>query len=84
MNNSLQLIPEQDYRVIQSFVDYDGIIHSVGEVWTYQGTNFLPYDDGLTLHVLVNNRALAYRLQWRKEEQAYIIEHFKEYVEAYQ
>ena len=83
MDNSLHLIPGQDYLVIKPFTDYDGIVHVVGEIWTYEGTNFLPYDDGLTLHVLLDDKAVVYRLQWRKEEQAEIIENFKAYVEPY-
>lgn len=81
MDNSLKLVPGQAYSVIKSFADFDGIVHEAGETWTYQGTNFLPYDDGLTLHVLVNNKPVVYRLQWREEEQAGIIEHFTEYVQ---
>lgn len=80
MDNSLNLIPGKDYRVIKSFTDYDGIVHGTGETWTYLGTHFLPYDDGLTLHVSIGNRAAVYRLQWRKEEQAHIIENFRDYV----
>lgn len=83
MDNSLHLIPGQDYLVIKPFVDYDGIVHGVGEIWNYQGTNFLRYDDGLTLHVLVENKAVVYRLQWRDGAQAEIIENFKQYVEPY-
>lgn len=84
MDNSLKLIPGQEYIVVKPFTDYDGIVHEVGDTWTYQGTNFLPYDDGLTLHVLVNNKPVVYRLQWRQEEQAEIIDNFKDYVEPHQ
>lgn len=83
MDNSLNLVPQQDYLVVKPFVDFDGIVHGVGEIWTYQGTNFLPYDDGLTLHVLMDQQAIVYRLQWRNEAQAYIIENFSKYVEPY-
>jgi hypothetical protein len=83
MGNSLNLIAGQEYLVIKPFIDYDGIVHGVGEIWTYAGTDFLPYDDGLSLHVLINNVATVYRLQWRKDAQADIIEHFKDYVEPY-
>lgn len=79
----LQLIPGETYSVIKSFIDYDGIVHEVGETWVYQGTNFLPYDDGLTLHVLVNNKEVVYRLQLREEEQAGIINNFRNFVEPY-
>lgn len=81
MNNSLNLTPGQEYLVTKPFVDYDGIVHGVGEVWTYRGTNFLPYEDGLTLHVTVNGAEAVYRLQWREEAQAAIIENFGDYTE---
>jgi hypothetical protein len=80
MDNTLNLIPRQDYLVIKPFVDFDGVVHGLGEVWTYQGTSFLPYDDGLTLHVLVENTPVVYRLQCRKEGQAEIIKNFQDYV----
>ena len=82
MDNSLQLTPGQEYVVVKPFIDYDGIVHGVGEIWTYRGTNFLPYEDGLTLHVLINDKAEVYRLQWRKDAQAEIIENFNDYIEA--
>lgn len=80
MNNSLKLTSGKEYIVIKSFVDYDGIIHNKGETWTFLETNFLPYENGLTLHVIQNNQKVVYRLQWRKEAQAEVIENFKEYV----
>jgi Domain of unknown function (DUF3601) len=83
MDNRFNLIPGQAYVVVKSFVDYDGIVHQVGEVWTYQGTNFLPYEDGLTLHVVQDNKPVVYRLQLREYAQAEIIEHFRDYIEPY-
>lgn len=80
MDNSLNLKPGHSYTVVKSFTDYDRLIHQPGETWIYQGTNFLPYEDGLTLHVSLEGRPIVYRLQWREEEQAAIIEHFSDYV----
>ena len=84
MSNSLHLTPGQKYKIIKAFADYDKIQHPVGETWTFVTTNFLPYDDGLTLHIKIDNfqKELSYRFQWRNEEQADILEHFDEYVEA--
>ncbi|MGI4872987.1 MAG: DUF3601 domain-containing protein [Janthinobacterium lividum] len=76
------LIPKQRYQVVREFVDYDGIRHPVGETWVFEGTNFLPYEDGLTLHVSLHGLPQVYRLQWRLEEQAAIIEDFTDYVVA--
>lgn len=83
MDNALKLLPGHQYVVKKAFVDYDGILHDVGELWIYEGTNFLPYEDGLTLHVLLWNEPHVYRLQWREEAQASIIDNFKDYVEEY-
>lgn len=82
MSNPLKLLPGTKYKVVKAFTDYDYQVHPVGETWTFLRTNFLPYEDGLTLHVqLENNTAeTVYRLQWRAEEQAAIIEHFTEFV----
>ena len=84
MNNPLNLIPGKKYKVIKSFTDYDHYVHEVGETWTFVTTNFLPYENGLTLHVLQDDIAkeTVYRLQWRKEEQAEIIKNFINYVET--
>lgn len=82
MGNPLHLMTGRQYRVIKEFTDYDRHVHPVGETWTFVETNFLPYEDGLTLHVRLNNATTAtvYRLQWRPEEQAAIIENFAGFV----
>jgi hypothetical protein len=67
---------------VREFVDYDRLLHPVGEAWVFECTNFLPYEDGLTLHVSVDGRARTYRLQWRPEAQAALIENFSNFVEA--
>lgn len=82
MESVLKLIPGQRYRVVKPFTDYDRQVHPVGETWVFERTNFLPYDDGLTLHVVQDGEQVVYRLQWREEEQAAVIEGFGEYVEV--
>jgi Domain of unknown function (DUF3601) len=84
MSNTLNLIPGQKYKVIKSFIDYDRHVHEVGNTWTFVETNFLPYEDGLTVHIRLDNnpKVLLFRLQWRQEEQANIIENFRDFVEA--
>jgi hypothetical protein len=76
------LITGQRYCVVQEFVDYDQQVHPVGETWVFETTNFVPYEDGLTLHVLIHGLPLVYRLQQRPEEQAAIIDHFTDFVTA--
>lgn len=74
------LITGQRYCVVQEFVDYDHQLHPVGETWVFEGTHFLPYEDGLTLHVSAHGLPRVYRLQQRPEAQAAIIEHFTDFV----
>ena len=81
MDNTLNLIPGQLYAVIKPFEDYDHFIHPVGEKWIYRGTNFLPYEDGLTVHIVMDEINQVYRLQWRLDAQGEIIDHFHSYVE---
>jgi hypothetical protein len=81
MRNHSKLIRGKKYRVVKPFTDYDGWVHHIGENWIFVETNFLPYDSGLTLHVLKDGTQVVYRLQWLEDEQAFIIENFKEFVE---
>ena len=76
-----QLIPGRRYRVVRAFTDHDGGQHPVGETWVFESTNFVPYHDGLTLHVRAHGVAQVYRLQWLPEEQGALIEHFTDFVE---
>jgi len=75
-----ELAPGQAYRVIKTFVDYDGIIHPVGESWRFVKKNFLPYEDGLSLYVERNKQDSSFRLQWRAESQGQIIDNFSDFV----
>jgi hypothetical protein len=75
------LVAGRTYSVVQAFTDYDGIVHPPGERWRFVEKNFLPYEDGLTLHIEKNGQAETIRLQWREETQGQIIDDFSEYVE---
>ncbi|MBK7883298.1 MAG: DUF3601 domain-containing protein [Chitinophagaceae bacterium] len=75
--NHLNLVPGKKYKVIKEFTDFDRQLHPVGETWLFVGTNFLPYDDGLTLHVNKDGKNIAYRLRWLDSDQGYIIDNFK-------
>jgi len=77
---AVELISGQTYCVIQSFFDYDGIVHPGGECWRFVAKNFLPYEDGLSLFVEEDGINKSFRLQWRNETQAYIIDNFSDYV----
>ena len=75
------LIPGQTYRVIKTLEDYDGITHAQGESWRFVGKDFLPYEDGLSLHVELNEQNVTLRLQWRAETQGELIDNFSDFVE---
>ena len=75
------LITGKSYKVTKTFKDYDGITHAVGESWRFVGKNFLPYEDGLSLHVESNGQNVPLRLQWRQETQGEIIDNFSDFVE---
>ena len=80
MFNPLNLTPGQKYKIIKTFIDFDQIVHPVDEAWIFIETNFLPYEDGLTLHVLKEGLKTTYRLKWTKENQENIIENFKDFI----
>jgi hypothetical protein len=75
------LTPGKNYRVNTSFIDYDGIVHPVGERWRFLRKNFLPYEDGLSLFVEENGQEVLFRLQWRAESQGMVIDNFSDFVE---
>jgi hypothetical protein len=75
------MTPGKTYHVIAEFKDYDGRTHSIGETWSYTGHDFLPYDDGLTLHALREGTKSVIRMQWRNEAQGRIIDKFSDFVE---
>jgi hypothetical protein len=77
------LKPGRTYRVIRQFTDYDGFVHSAGETWIFEKMNFVPYNDGLTLHIIKDGNTIVYRLMWVQEEQQYIIEHPHEFIASY-
>jgi hypothetical protein len=75
------LRPGIRYHVVKPFFDYDCVGHSVGESWVFDGSNFLPYDDGLSLFVTrPDGRSQHIRLQWRPEAQAAVIDALERYV----
>lgn len=75
-----ELIPGQTYCVIHNFIDYDGMVHPLGECWRFTEKSFLPYEDGLSLFVEKDGEKVSFRLQWRPETQEQIIDNFSDYV----
>ncbi len=80
MTSPLKLTPGQKYTVIKPFTDFDQTIHPIGESWIFSTTNFLPYEDGLTLHVIQEGLDVVYRLKWTNEDQGPIIDNFPDFI----
>jgi hypothetical protein len=80
--NSHQFLrPSKRYRVIKTFKDYDGDIHSKGEEWTFLGYSFLPYDDGLSWFVSFDGkREWRIPMRWNELSQGAIIDSLSEYI----
>jgi hypothetical protein len=75
------LIPGQRYRVIKQFIDNDKGVHEIGEEWIFLGSNFVPYDDGMSFFVSRDGiHELQIGLQWRREEQADILDNTAQYL----
>lgn len=75
------LQPGRSYEVCESFFDYDGVEHPVGESWRFLGSSFLPYDDGLSLFVSLDGRNEWHiRLQDRPTEQASVVRRLGDHV----
>ena len=69
------LHPGIRYHVIRPFFDHDCIGHPAGETWRFAGSNFLPYEDGLSLFVIRDDERIQHiRLQWRTEAQGDVID----------
>ena len=71
------------YRVVREFVDYDGDCHPAGEEWRFCGWSFVPYEDGMSFFVSLDDRQeWQLRLQWREEAQGAILDHLTDYLQA--
>ncbi|MES2445473.1 MAG: DUF3601 domain-containing protein [Pseudomonadota bacterium] len=77
------LKPGRRYEVTAPFTDYDGDLHPAGERWRFLTHNFLPYEDGLSLFVSLDDaQEWHIRLQWRPETQAAIIDALEQHLRA--
>ena len=75
------LQPGRRYRVVRGFVDYDGVSHVEGESWMFLTSSFLPYEDGLSLFIRMNDGAKGHiRLQWRPESQSTVIDALEDHL----
>ncbi len=75
------LLAGRKYIVVKQFQDYDKGVHPVGETWKFLGSSFLPYEDGLSLFVSLDDvHEWQIRMQWIPEEQGAIIDALEDYV----
>lgn len=71
------------YRVIKAFTDFDRHVHLEGEEWSFLGSAFVPYDDGMSFFVSFDDQQeWQVRLQWRPEEQGDVLDHLADYIGA--
>lgn len=82
MQTIASLLPGRTYQVIREFIDYEQRIHAVGETWTFITSTFAPYDDGMLLQIRQHGELHSFRMQWRPESQARVMDGFSSYVRA--
>lgn len=69
------------YRVLESFMDFDGDTHLAGEEWEFLGSAYLPYDDGVSFFVSLDGvREWHIRLQRRPHAQGKILDALDTYL----
>ena len=68
------------YSIVKSFRDYDNYQYEEGNIIEFIGSNFVPYEDGLSLFCIYKDREKQIRLQLRPEEQQEIASNLKEYL----
>lgn len=75
------LRPGCRYHVVKPFFDHDNIGHPLGESWIFRHHDFLPHEDGVTLHVeMKNGTERMIRLQWRPETEGPVLDTLEDYL----
>ena len=64
MQSITSLLPGRTYQVIREFIDYEQRVHAVGETWTFIFSKFVPYDDGMMLHISQNGELGYFQHHW--------------------
>ena len=68
------------YSIAMSFRDYDNNPYEEGNVIEFIGSNFVPYEDGLSLFCIYKDREKQIRLQVRPEAQQEIAHNLQQYL----
>lgn len=68
------------YSIVKSFSDYDNYLYEEGNVIEFIGSNFVPYEDGLSLFCIYKDREQQITLQVRPEAQQEIAHNLQQYL----
>ncbi len=75
------LIRGRRYRVIKSFSDNDGNIHTAGEEWYFMSVLFSKFDNELTVCVRFDNgEDWMIPFLWEQRKQQEVIENIQHYI----
>ena len=67
------------YRVVREFSDFDDVVHSVGEEWTYDHYTYYFYEGGHTFHVeRPDGSAFVWRLAYGVNQE--VLDNLEEYI----
>ena len=76
------LVAGRRYRVTREFADFDGMLHPLGEEFTFLGYAFLPYEDGMSFFISLDGVSeWLLPLQWRAETQGAVLSFLRDYLE---
>ncbi len=75
------LRPGRLHHVVKAFTDHDGLLHPVGETWTFLRCDLFPYEDGVSWFVAtLDRREQQIRLQRRPYGEHGVLEYLDEHV----
>lgn len=79
----LRIVRGQRYRVTRAFTDADGVLHPVGEEWTFTASKFSRFEDEYVISVRFDaGGTMSFGLICQEDRQYGIIRNFSEYVVA--
>lgn len=79
----LRMVRGQKYRVTRAFTDADGVLHPVGEEWTFTASKFSRFEDEYVISVQFElGGVVSFGLICQEDRQYGVIRNFSEYVMA--
>jgi hypothetical protein len=70
----------QKYTIVKTFRDYNNYPYEKSKIIEFIGSNFVPYEDGLSLFCIYNGSEHQIRLQLRPESQEEIVNNLEQYM----